>query len=311
MFNSIINPIEQTVIISLYYWYKIIKMIITRQDTLLLLIIFIVIYMFFYFSNIRDYGNIGYFPILRKLSLWKINHWYNNIKIIFENKETKRECQLMGTTGSKRNYILTPNHHGYISLGIMHGILTQTKYFNPIRLYVGVHKYIMKMPFIWDWFSAFGCFNIEKKNVLRHLKNRDNILIVPGGAKEMLKCDFQKYDMSFYKRDGILKLSYKTKTAIIPIFIYGANRIFQTMKIPYLTDFFFKNFDYPFPLFIWGPIPTDIKVYISTPILPEKFSCYEDFKYKYYNKLFQMISDYETSNISKEVREQMIHYDVK
>jgi 1-acyl-sn-glycerol-3-phosphate acyltransferase len=305
MFTNLINPIEQTVLLFSYYWFHFLRTITSRQDTLLLLIIILIIYLFIYFSDARDYGHIGYISKLRELPVWKIVHWYNDIKVHFFSENTRKECKNMGTIHAKRNYILTPNHHGYISTAIMHGILTQTEYFNKSRLYVGVHKYIMKMPFIWDWFKIFGCFNIERRNVIRHLKNRDNILIVPGGAKEMLKCDFETYDMSFYKRDGILRIAYKMKTAILPIYIYGANRIFQTRPIPYITDFFFKRFDYPFPLFIWGPTPTKVRVYVSDPVLPEKYETYDAFRYEYYRRLFGMISDKETANLSREVRNQM------
>jgi 1-acyl-sn-glycerol-3-phosphate acyltransferase len=306
---NLISPVEQLSVYVLRIIFSYTHKLLENNTFRIFFIIFILLYMLIYFSGIYNYGEMLYWPFLRKLSFHNYGRAMFDMKVYYANKNTEKICKRLGTSKAKGNYILTPNHHGYASLAIFYGIITNPQYFGLDRLYVGVHKILMKMPFVCDGFKYFGCFNVDRKNVIRHLERGDDVLIVPGGAREILKCSFDGLDMNFEKRDGILKLAYQYKKPVIPIYMKGANRIFQTRPIPYITDFFMENFwRYPFPIFIWGPNPVKVRIYVCEPVDPAKHDTYEEFEQQYYKDLFTIIDKREDYKIMGSLRKKMKEY---
>lgn len=308
---SLLSPIEQTGIYCIQFICHHISVILQNDLIRTILYLFLIAYIIVYFSGIHHYGEMLYMPFLRKLSIHDYGRKFFDIRVFYANKKTEKICKTLGTSKSKGNYILTPNHHGYLSLATFYGIVTNPKYFGLDRLYVGVHKILMRLPFIWDIFKYYGCFNIEKNNVIRHIERGDDILVIPGGSREMLKCSFDNLDMNFEKRDGILKLAYQYKKPVIPIYLKGANRIFQTRKIPGITDYFMNYcYRYPFPLFVWGPNPTKVRVYVCEPIDPSNYSSYKKFERQYYIDLLTTIKHRESYKIVGSLRQKMMEYGI-
>jgi 1-acyl-sn-glycerol-3-phosphate acyltransferase len=308
---NLISPIEQISVYNIRLIYSYLKQLLENKTFRTFFFIFIVIYLLIYFSGLHNYGEMLYFPSLRKLSIHDYGRQFFNMKVFYANKKTEKICKTLGTKKAKNNYILTPNHHGYISLSILYGIITNPSHFGLDRLFIGVHGAIMRLPFIWDICKYFGCFNIDKKNVIRHIERGDDVLVVPGGAREILKCSFNGLDMNFEKRDGILRIAYQYKKPVIPIYMKGANRIFQTMPIPYITNFFMENFwRYPFPIFVWGPNPIKIRLYVCEPVDPNNFKNYKDFENRYYEDLLSIIKEKEEYKIVGSLRKKMIEYEI-
>ena len=316
---NILFPLEKTLTDIISVIFNIIKYILLNESIHYMIFYVIIIFILLLSLSIiiygiylcNDYNGLDlHMPSIKKYNIWNYIREIFETKVIFENKETEEICKNLNK--QKESYILTPNHHGFILIGILLGIITNSNNFNMDKTYIGAHNIIFKIPLLSEIIKMFGAFNITKKNLKYHMENNNNILVIPGGAREMSKCNLEILDMNFTKRDGILKLSYEHKKKVIPIFIKGANRIFQTHKIPYITDFISNNITrhYPVPLFVWGPMPVKLTTYVCSPVNPKDYKTYEDFKEAYYIKLFKTIKRHEYCQFGPELTEQMEHYKI-
>ena len=316
---NILFPLEKTLTDIISFIFKIIKYVLLNEQIhymiiygIILLISLLLLVIIIYGTYLcKDYNGLGlHMPIIKKNKIWDYIRSIFETKVIFEDEETEKICKNLNS--QKESYILTPNHHGFILLGVLLGIITNSNYFNMDKTYIGAHNLIFKIPILSEIIKLFGAFNISKQNLIYHIEKNNNILVIPGGAREMSKCNLETLDMNFTKRDGILKLSYEYKKKIIPIFIRGANRIFQTHKIPYITDFISNNLTrhYPIPLFVWGPMPVKLTTYVCSPVNPNDYKTYNDFKEAYYIKLLKTIKRHEYCPFGPELSEKMDYYKI-
>lgn len=300
---TVISPIEQSfiqlfknIIVLLY------QLVINSKEILLGLVLLVLLYICLRLSGAYSCGEFLYLKNIRRFFIFDWLHKLYETDIIYESEKTKLICENLDRV--KQNYILTPNHHGLYCLGSLIGFLSQKK-IPQDRIYVGAASLLMRIPLLGDICKIGGAFEISRKNIVRHLERNDHVMIFPGGVRDMIRCDYYQYDMSFEKRDGILEIAWMKKIPIIPMYIKGSNRIFHVRKIEPMASALYPYLRYHFPIFAWGPTILKLTNYILDPIDPNEYASYNEFYNTYYKKLFYKILEEEDTKISTNVRDKM------
>jgi len=135
--------------------------------------------------------------------------------------------------------------------------------------------------FYWPGVREFslwaGCLDASKPVLKRAIASKENIMLLPGGIKEMIMTDSANPDTKIVTLDrkGYAKLAIEEGLAIVPGFCFGEKRIHSIVHFPqFLQDLMLKCrlspcfligrwgctfLGEPLPLgMVWGkPIPTE------------------------------------------------------
>ena len=144
--------------------------------------------------------------------------------------------------------------------------------------------------FYWPGVREFslwaGCLDASKPVLKKAIARKENIMLLPGGIKEMILTDNTSSDTKIVMKDrkGYAKLAIEEGLAIVPGFCFGEKRIHSIVHFPgFLRDLMLRaqlspcfmigrwGFTFlgePLPLgMVWGePIPT-IKMDPKDPAL--------------------------------------------
>lgn len=142
------------------------------------------------------------------------------------------------------NWYFTPEFHGldnldkkkpalYVSnhtlLGITDGPLYMPELFNKKDIYLRVlvdemHK---SVPVFRGIFSDYGAVIGSRENCETLMKQKQHILVFPGGTNEMLKNKGEEYKLIWKERYGFAKLAIENGYPIIPISGLGGDELFD------------------------------------------------------------------------------------
>jgi 1-acyl-sn-glycerol-3-phosphate acyltransferase len=106
------------------------------------------------------------------------------------------------------------------------------------------------------------------------LKQGELVAVAPGGMREGLRPNTQRYQLRWERRKGFIRLALQTRTPIILAMCPAADDIFDVYENP-LTSWAYKKMRIPFflargigPTFL--PRPVKLIHYVDTPILPPR-----------------------------------------
>ena len=98
------------------------------------------------------------------------------------------------------------------------------------------------------------------------------------------------------KRRGFLKIAFKKKVKVIPVFVKNENKLFIQFTNYYLTKIqkqSIKYIGYPFPIFAFGPFRKNLSIIFGNMIDPSQCKDLSNFQDCYYDHLVEIINKYD------------------
>jgi hypothetical protein len=138
-----------------------------------------------------------------------------------------------------------------------------------------------------------GARSISRQSLDVMLQSDKHISIIPGGAKEISLCQCNtKDDLYILRRDGFLKLAYKSKRPVVPMITMDNYSMYNIFAGPIsLQKFTLKHLNYGFPILAFGswgsiaPLPTTVKSFVLPPFTAKEDELIENYIARYYDDL--------------------------
>ncbi len=135
---------------------------------------------------------------------------------------------------------------------------------------------LFRIPVLKKWCDDIGLVPANITNAKSLLKEGHILGIAPGGMREALRPDKERYQLKWHKRKGFIRLAISEQVPIVLAACPNADRIFKVYE-SFLTAFIYKKFKIPVPIFkgigaSYIPRPVKLTHYLSKPIFPPPFS---------------------------------------
>lgn len=168
--------------------------------------------------------------------------------------------------------------HGILSLGILSnfGLTGGTLFFKkPVNvLTLNVQFYVP----IWREFCiALGCSSVSRENVESMLQNKEDFLIVLGGARESLDAHPGCMTLTIRPRTGFFRLALKHQAAVFPTLTFGELDLYRQIRSPLLRHIqhrLLRLMSVALPLFYakyWLiPEPRPLVTVVGKPVIVEQ-----------------------------------------
>ncbi|XP_055917479.1 diacylglycerol O-acyltransferase 2-like isoform X2 [Eupeodes corollae] len=149
-----------------------------------------------------------------------------------------------------KNYLLACFPHGVISFGFFTNMCSDITKWNALFPKVRVHLATLGMhfnsPFWREVIRSWGMISVGRDSLLRHLKisndpdapvNSDGycasaVAVIVGGSEEALDARPGNYVLTLKNRKGFIKVAMQSGAAIVPVFSFGENDLFDQIKNP-------------------------------------------------------------------------------
>lgn len=214
-------------------------------------------------------------PIDRRLQPswgWAIGRWamegaadFFHIKIVVEDPEELAKS-------GKAIFALEPHDVLPLSIFAFNDFFGAVKGHKILGCLTGAAFNVPLMRHIYTWVNANS---IDKKNIIRMLKDGNSVILCPGGVQEVLLMENPNECVLFLKsRLGFVKLAMVHGTALVPVFSFGLRNMFSFWapknklirslgrQLGFLPMLFFGMFNIPF-----APAkPCDIVNVVGKPI---------------------------------------------
>ncbi|XP_053963383.1 2-acylglycerol O-acyltransferase 2-like isoform X1 [Anastrepha ludens] len=143
--------------------------------------------------------------------------------------------ELVKTTNlpSNKHYIFANFPHGVLTYGCSVNVTFDID--NWLTLFPGIRPkqtilnstYVT--PFFHEYMRLCGFVSVSEKSLMYHLTSRwqgdgfmsNGIFIMVGGAQEALDSRPGKYELTFLKRKGFVRVAIKSGASIVPCFTFG------------------------------------------------------------------------------------------
>ncbi|KAM4845487.1 2-acylglycerol O-acyltransferase 2 [Thomomys bottae] len=138
-----------------------------------------------------------------------------------------------------RNYIAGVHPHGVLAAGAFLSLCTESTGFS--SLFPGIRPFTMMLtlwfraPFFRDYLMSGGLVTSDKSSGAHILKKKEggNLLaIIIGGAQEALDARPGAYKLLLKNRKGFIRLALEHGAALVPVFSFGENDLFQQASNP-------------------------------------------------------------------------------
>ncbi|XP_074044941.1 2-acylglycerol O-acyltransferase 2-like [Macrotis lagotis] len=161
-----------------------------------------------------------------------------------------------------QNYIAGFHPHGILATGAFTNFCTEATNFS--SMFPGIRSHLMmltfwlRLPFFRDIVMSMGLVSSDKECVshLMSKKEGGNLLVITvGGAKETLDSHPGDYKLLLKNRKGFVKLALIHGAAIVPMFSFGENEIFDQLDncqgswLRSIQNRLQKIMGFPLPLF--------------------------------------------------------------
>lgn len=189
------------------------------------------LYAVFYVLDYNTGEKGGYrYMINRYNPIWKLYARYFPTKLV---KTTD--------LSPDRNYIFACAPHGILCFGLLGNVLTEgnnfSKHFPNLIMHVLSIKTNLIMPLTREYNLFFG-MSVATYKAFKYILNNCGVwkekgqvvMIVPGGAEESLHVNKNEYVLIMKKRKGFCRAALQTGTALVPVFTFGENDIYNTKK---------------------------------------------------------------------------------
>lgn len=134
-------------------------------------------------------------------------------------------------------------------------------------------RLIFKLPIVREVAQALQAVEGEPQQAKALLAAGRLVGVAPGGMREALRSSDEKYQLSWERRTGFVKLAIEAQ---VPVFLAAcplADDVYTVVDSP-ITRFVYERFRVPLPFaFGLGPLPRPIALttYLSEAIQPPKF----------------------------------------
>lgn len=200
-----------------------------------------------------------------------LNNEKNNI--LFEDSKKYLDIKVYNNIPydvNSNSFIFLYSPHAIYANGFFYSIQYIRKVLN-IEISPLVHTFFFYTPILYELFSNIGFSDNSYNNIDSLLKEKKNIILVPGGVSECIRTK-DNYDTLYIKeRKGIFKLAILNKTPIIPIVSSNESDFYRNIHLPIKNKYvqlFGKLFSYGKIFQPWIPYKNTIHISFGKPIYP-------------------------------------------
>lgn len=176
--------------------------------------------------------------------------------------------------GIDSNYIIAIHPHGVWPSSAFHYIIDPMVKTGKKNVMV-VHDLIFFAPIIREIAFAFGIRDCSEKTIKDILNQKQNVVIMPGGEKEVINMQ-EGTDMVYIRhRKGIFRISLETGVPIIPIISYYENDLYSNLNVPWFRTLLKRLLNTSMVICLgdipefWLPKSKTVKMCCGKPILPQ------------------------------------------
>lgn len=158
-------------------------------------------------------------------------------------------------------YIFGYHPHGVIGMGVFGAVGTDGAGW--LRVFPGIPTLLLTLtnnfgiPIYREYLMAMGLGAVNRKNVLRTIRETNNLVcIVVGGAQELLLALPNSTELVLEKRKGFVKLALELgDVCLVPVYGFGENEVYlvlhpeKELAIRKVQTWIKKRFQFTVPLF--------------------------------------------------------------
>lgn len=139
-----------------------------------------------------------------------------------------------------------------------------------------IDRLFFKVPGLGALMEAFGSREGTRENAVKMLKEKEILVVAPGGMREALRPSSEKYKIIWNRRKGFVKLSVETGAPIILAACPAADDLYDVAP-SHVTVWAYKTLRIPL-FFAKGlgftaiPKPVKLTHYLSEPLYPPSHS---------------------------------------
>ncbi|KAG6609250.1 Diacylglycerol O-acyltransferase 2 [Phytophthora cinnamomi] len=231
----------------------------------LLLTIFVYIYEFTYRGNPQQTG-------CRERASWVTGRsmLIDTVKRYFSGNIIR-----MAPLDPEKQYVLSFHPHGIMPISVMWLQFTAQwrKLFPNFYAHILTASILHQIPLARDVLHFYGSREVTRQAFAYTLKQKESVLLVPGGQAEMLEQQSAKNEVRVYTHHkGFIRLAIEHGVPLVPVLSFKEGEMMDNVQAPMLQRWFVKKLAFPFPYFPYGrallPIPRkiDIPVVVGEPL---------------------------------------------
>ena len=136
---------------------------------------------------------------------------------------------------------------------------------------------LFAIPIVREVALWTGCVDASKDVARRNLRNGLSLLIMPGGQQEQLRTTHGKELVYLQRRKGFVKLAIEFGVPLVPVYVFGANDMYQTSHFALstrLTLLKYLGISWTLGRGLCGspycPLPVDITMVFGEPIMVQQ-----------------------------------------
>ncbi|XP_075851471.1 2-acylglycerol O-acyltransferase 3-like [Microcebus murinus] len=190
---------------------------------------------------------------MRNFTLWKDLRDYYPIKLV-------KTAELP----PNQNYVVGSHPHGVMCTGVFCNLSTESngfsKHFPGIQTCLTGLSGLFCLPVYRDYAMCYGMRPVNRQSldfVLSQPQRGQAVVIMIGGAHEMLYASPGQHCLTLRKRKGFVRLALRHGASLVPVYSFGENDIFRIKAFPedswqFRCQMLFKKLlGFP-PFIIWG-----------------------------------------------------------
>lgn len=152
------------------------------------------------------------------------------------------------------NYKKFPSQSKILYAEFPHGIFCFSFFINYAFLHPCkncIFDLLVEMPVFGDFVKMYGATGCKKELVKKHMKNNENIHLLPGGFHEI--CSIKNFEYNLYVPTGFIALCLQYNYTIVPIINIGENETYYILPLHRKVYNFIYRYVFKFikiPIFI-------------------------------------------------------------
>ena len=132
-----------------------------------------------------------------------------------------------------KQYLFTYAPHGFQVLGVFCTMCTNGNNFtnfykrpvHPITI-----DFLFTLPIVRHFYSLLGYLSCSKQTMVYNIKNGESLVLVLGGAQEVVYFDKYNINIIVRKRIGFFKMALEYGVDIVPVFTFGEHDIHKMVE---------------------------------------------------------------------------------
>ncbi|XP_075851475.1 2-acylglycerol O-acyltransferase 3-like [Microcebus murinus] len=190
---------------------------------------------------------------MRNLTVWKDMRDYYPIKLV-------KTAELP----PNQNYVVGSHPHGVMCMGAVCNLSMEgnsfSKHFPGIRIWQTGLSGLFCLPVYRDYIMSYGARPVNRQSldfVLSQPQRGEAVVIIIGGAQEIMFASPGQHCLTLRKRKGFVRLALRHGASLVPVYSFGETDIFRIKAFPedswqFRCQMLFKKL-LGFPPFIfWG-----------------------------------------------------------